>query len=278
MVRESPGGPLPDIRCRFDLMVIYRVKRWLLEPGRSNCGVPGETRVAGTSPHLGRAPVAATCDSHTVLCYNGRMRSGHVALDHLVLATPDLSATAEWVSNGTGIIPSEGGQHVGGGTRNMLCSFGPTSYLEIIGPDPDQSDPIDARPFGIDDLGEAGMVAWAIAVSDMGAARHAAVDAGFDPGPAVAMQRRRPDGVLLSWRLTMPHSTTIPFLIEWARSPHPAGDAAPGLELVEIRARHPSPGELARTLAAVGVELGVEYGTEALLVEIHGPLGTLRFG
>jgi hypothetical protein len=203
------------------------------------------------------------------------MRIATVALDHLVLATPDLEATAARVAESTGVTPSAGGRHLGHGTRNMLCSLGPNSYLEIIGPDQDQDQGggRDRRLFGIDELTEDRFVGWAIAASGIDALVTLAAAAGHHTGEPVAMHRERPDETLLSWRLTMPQSTTIPFLIDWESSPHPAIDAAPGLELVELRAQHPDPVALIAALTALGVTMGVELGPEALLVEIRGPLG-----
>ncbi|MCU1364898.1 MAG: hypothetical protein JWN39_537, partial [Ilumatobacteraceae bacterium] len=163
------------------------------------------------------------------------MRTSIAALDHLVLATPDIAATAAWLAEQTGVTPSAGGQHTGKGTRNVLCSFGPTSYLEIVGPDHEQTTPTFPRPFGIDDLTEARMVAWAVAVPDMETVLGEARRAGYDPGPASAMQRVRPDGVTLSWQLTLNLSATTPFLIEWGTPHHPAASAAPGLELSQLR-------------------------------------------
>ena len=205
------------------------------------------------------------------------MRSAAAALDHLVLATPDLAATTVWFTEQTGVVPSVGGAHVGKGTRNTLCSLGMTSYLEIVGPDPEQSDPAAGRPFGIDDLTEARIVSWAIAVPEMEAALSAARAAGYDPGSAAAMQRQQPDGELLSWTLTVAPSVTVPFLIDWGTSVHPAAHAAQGLELVELRARHLRPADLEADLEAVGVTMGIEPGLAALIVELRGPLGTVRF-
>ncbi|MCU1394320.1 MAG: hypothetical protein JWM34_2748 [Ilumatobacteraceae bacterium] len=205
------------------------------------------------------------------------MRTCIAALDHLVLATPDLHATAAWFADMTGVTPSAGGQHVGKGTRNMLCSFGHTSYLEIVGPDPEQPAPAGPRPFGIDDLTDAAMVAWAIAVPDMDAALAHAREAGYDPGPAAPMQRVRPDGVTLGWTLTTNLSVTTPFLIEWKTQQHPAASAALGLEISELRARHPHPDLLESQLDALGVTMGVMRGSEALLIELRGPLGSAWF-
>ena len=207
----------------------------------------------------------------------GFMRSAIAALDHLVLGTPDLAATAVWLEERTGVKPSPGGPHVGRGTRNMLCSLGATSYLEIIGPDPDQPTPTEDRPFGVDELTEPTMVGWAIAVPDMDVELATSRARGYDPGPATAMQRQRPDGVMLSWMLTTPPSVTVPFLIDWGSSLHPATTAAPGLELVELQASHPAPGPLAETLEALGVTMGILRGQEMLVVELRGPLGTVTF-
>ena len=206
------------------------------------------------------------------------MRSSIAALDHLVLATPDVAATAAWVAERTGIHPSAGGQHLGKGTRNMLCSLSSTSYLEIVGPDPDQPAPAGPRPFGVDDLTTAALVAWAIAVPNMDAALEAARHAGYDPGDAAPMQRRRPDNVLLRWTLTLAPSNAVPFLIDWQDSPHPAATAAPGLEIADLQARHPRPGELAGTLQALGVTMSILPGREALVVELRGPSGSIAFG
>jgi hypothetical protein len=205
------------------------------------------------------------------------MRQASDVLDHLVLATPDVGATGRWVEQATGVTASPGGRHIGRGTRNVLYSLGPASYLEIIGPDPEQASPPDPRPFGIDGLTGPALVAWAIAVDDIEAAVERARGAGFDPGPYEGMQRRRPDGVLLSWRLTTPASVVIPFLIDWGASPHPAADAVPGLILAQLAARHPDPGGVSRNLGALGVTMTIEPGSEALLATLRGPRGSIVF-
>jgi hypothetical protein len=208
--------------------------------------------------------------------YTRLMRTASAALDHLVLATPDVDETAAWISERTGVRPSAGGQHRGMGTRNMLCSLNESSYLEIIGPDPGQPDPDVARPFGLDHLTEPTVAGWAIAVADIDSAIISARAAGFDPGDASSMERTRPDGVHLEWRLTTPTAPTVPFLIDWLGSDHPAHSAAPGLELVDLQASHPEPGPLAQKLGALGVMMGILPGDEALLVEVRGPLGSVQ--
>jgi hypothetical protein len=207
--------------------------------------------------------------------YPALVRTAITALDHLVFATPDLAATSAMVARCTGVEPLMGGQHVGKGTCNMLCSFGPSSYLEIVGPDPQQADPPGPRPFGIDDLREAALVAWAIAVQYMDKALRNARAGGHDPGDAAAMQRRRPDGVLLSWELTMVPSPAVPFLIDWLGSPHPASSSPSGLKLLSLTATHPQPERYIATMKALGIEIDAIAGAESLHAVIEGPLGQL---
>ena len=82
-------------------------------------------------------------------------------IDHLVYATPDLSAGVERIEALLGVRATPGGQHPGEGTRNALIALGPTSYLEILAPDPEQPKPDRPRRFGIDTLSGPRLVTWA---------------------------------------------------------------------------------------------------------------------
>ncbi len=165
-------------------------------------------------------------------------------IDHIVLATPDLATTVADIADRVGVAPIPGGAHVGRGTYNALLGLGGHTYLEIIGPDPAQPEPPHPRAFGIDELDRARLVAWCVAprrplesvVAD--AAEH-----GFDAGPIGTMSRRRPDGVVLEWRLTFPPSgsdSLLPFLIDWRDSPHPTSDLPIGGHLIGLDLVHPS--------------------------------------
>ncbi|MGB9376638.1 MAG: VOC family protein [Mycobacteriales bacterium] len=198
------------------------------------------------------------------------------ALDHLVYATPNLDATVEDLATRLGTRPASGGSHPGLGTRNALLSVGPSSYLEVIGPDPEQPDPDSARPFGIDDLTGAALVTWAAGVDDMAAALAEARANGYDPGEPVAMRRSRPDGVELSWRLTPPQLTNggiVPFFIDWGGSAHPATDA-PAVRLVDFALLHPRPPDIRYTIFAVGAQVPLRVGGRVgVLAVIEGPAG-----
>jgi hypothetical protein len=203
-------------------------------------------------------------------------------LDHLVLAVPDLAAGTQWVARALGVEPAPGGRHVGLGTANALVGLGPGTYLEVIGPDPDQPDPVGGRPFGIDGIIGATLVTWAARVSPMAAARQAARDRGYDPGPAREMQRATPEGSLLSWSLTSPplaYDGLVPFLIDWGTTPHPSSRAPGGVVLESFVLEHDRPEPVRAALAALGLEITVvEAPVTALRAVLHGPGGTLTLG
>src|SRR5258705_11727919 len=83
-------------------------------------------------------------------------------IDHLVYASADLRSASASIAELVGVAPTPGGRHVGHGTHNELLSLGGATYLEVIGPDPDQLPPDGPRPFGIDDLRTPALVAWCV--------------------------------------------------------------------------------------------------------------------
>ncbi|MCP9950471.1 VOC family protein [Actinomadura madurae] len=194
-------------------------------------------------------------------------------LDHLVYAAPDLAAAVEDVARLTGVRPVPGGSHVGKGTRNHLLGLGGAAFLEVIGPDPGQPDPGGPRLFGIDDLTEPGLVGWAVATDDLDGTIARARAAGYDPGPAQEMSRRRPGGELLRWRLTAPRTGPVPFLIDWGETPHPAREL-PVVRLLSFDAVHPEPEAARKDVSALGVELKVREGARpSLVARLEGPNG-----
>ena len=192
-------------------------------------------------------------------------------LDHLVYAVPELSTGVDELETRFGVQALPGGPHPGRGTRNHLLSLSGSSYLEIIGPDPEQEEPGRSRPFGIDDLGRGRLVTWAIHRGDLeGAAARARV-AGYDPGKVLSMSRQAPGG-LLEWRLTLSPEREaggiVPFLIDWGQTPNPAITSTKGCALLDLYAVHPEPDKVTSLLGALDVALNLNAGPQATLIAL----------
>jgi hypothetical protein len=206
----------------------------------------------------------------------------HPLLDHLVYAVPDLTAGVADVATRTGIIPVRGGRHPGG-TANYLLALGPTSYLEIIGPDREAASGARPRVFGLDRLTEARLAAWAVHPEDLDRTAASARAHGYDPGEVSPLSRRTPEGTLLSWRLTRREQQSavelVPFLIDWGATEHPSRSGLPQVRLLTLAATHPDPPAVLHDLDAVGVDLDVTVGPQAALSALldtpNGPV-TLR--
>jgi catechol 2,3-dioxygenase-like lactoylglutathione lyase family enzyme len=192
-----------------------------------------------------------------------------MTLDHLVYATPDLEESVRLLAKLTGVRPVEGGPHPGLGTRNHLLGLGELRYLEIIGPDLAQPEPERPRPFGIDELAEPRLAAWAVRAADIEARVARSRTLGYDPGPIEPLSRRTPEGELLRWRLTFPYEPVVPFLIDWGRTPHPAR-RLPVVPLTGLTGSHPEPALVRARLAALGVELEVHEGEPGLTAVLGG--------
>lgn len=201
-------------------------------------------------------------------------------LDHLVLATPELEPTVDWVADRLGVRPAPGGRHPGVGTRNCLLSLGPGHYLEVIGPDPDQPEPQEPRPFGIDLIEGPRLTAWVVKSADLVGAVQKANQHGYELGAIQDMSRTTPDGHVLRWRLTRRRQSTVaavPMLIDWGETRHPSTTAPTGVTLVAFRAEHPQPDRVRELYAALGLDLEVRHGSEPRLsATLSGPAGRLE--
>jgi len=202
-------------------------------------------------------------------------------IDHLVYAAPDLAAGIEKVEKLLGVKAVPGGQHPGGGTRNALIRLGELTYLEIIGPDPDQPKPLQARRFGIDDLTSSRMVTWAVKGKDLDALVRNAKQHGVDLGQVQSGSRRRPDGVLLAWRLTVSPTLNadgiVPFFIDWGTTQHPASTLHKACTLLSLRAEHTDAKRVEAGLSALGLNLQVIAGSApALIATIRTPHGDVE--
>ena len=202
-------------------------------------------------------------------------------VDHLVYATPDLSLGIDTLEKLFGVRAAAGGQHPGEGTRNALIALGPASYLEIIGPDPEQPKPDKPRRFGIDDLKAPRLARWAAKGTELERLHAEAASHGITLGDVIAGSRRRPDGVVLSWRYTNPRTVVadgiVPFFIDWGTSPHPSRTAAPGVTLLSLRVEHPDAIRVQKMLSQLGLDLSVQLGAKpALIATCDSPKGRVE--
>ena len=192
-------------------------------------------------------------------------------VDHLVYGAPELGAACAELERLLGVRPAAGGVHEGLGTHNALLGLGGGAYLEVIAPDPGQPAPDVPRHQGLDALPAPRLVGWAAKATGLEARVASSRAAGYDPGPAVPMSRRRPDAVLLEWRLTVlgrepAGGGLAPFLIDWGAAAHPAETAPGGCRLTGLRGEHPEPASVEAMLSALGVSLAVSWGERAVLV------------
>lgn len=191
-------------------------------------------------------------------------------VDHLVYATPDLERGINTLEGLLGVRATPGGQHPGLATRNALIALGRSTYLEIIGPDPEQPKPDGPRRFGIDELAAPRLTTWVAKGTDLGAFVARARQSGVMLGNAISGSRKRPDGVVLSWRYTDPTivlaDRLIPFVIDWGTSPHPSATAAPGAKLIALRAEHPDAAAVQKMLDRLGLNLPVTAGAKPVLI------------
>lgn len=230
---------------------------------------------------IGVAMVLAAGFTMTAPAQTAASRTLLAHIDHLVYATPDLDLGITTIEKQLGVRATPGGQHPGLGTRNALVALGPSTYLEIIGPDPEQPAPAASRRFGIDDLKAPRLLTWVAKGTDLDALSARAKARGVALGAVIPGSRKRPDGVLLTWRYTDPNTVLadrlVPYFIDWGRSPHPSATAARGATLVQLRAEHPDPDRAQKILDVLGLELRVSKGPmTALIATIESPRGRVE--
>ncbi len=202
-------------------------------------------------------------------------------VDHLVYTVPNVQAGIESAEELFGVKATPGGQHPGLGTRNALIALGPQSYLEIIGPDPEQPKPAGPRRFGIDDLKAPHLMTWVAKGKSLDKFDADAKAHGIDLGAVIPGSRKRPDGVVLKWTYTDPQvvlaDRLIPYFIDWGSSPHPSATAAKGVTLTSLRAEHPDAARVQKMLKQLGLELAVTRGPKpSLIATFDSPKGKVE--
>jgi catechol 2,3-dioxygenase-like lactoylglutathione lyase family enzyme len=142
-------------------------------------------------------------------------------LDHVVIGVRDLDvATQRYQQLGFEVRP--GGRHLDQGTHNAIIRFG-LDYIELLS----IYDETEARANRLGGQGlldflqerEGGLLGYAVATTDIEQDTARFRETELLVGAPSPMQRLRPDGRLLSWRLLtpdgLPWRQPWPFLIQW---------------------------------------------------------------
>jgi catechol 2,3-dioxygenase-like lactoylglutathione lyase family enzyme len=141
--------------------------------------------------------------------------------DHAVIGVRDLPAAMARYRE-LGFVVVEGGRHTGIGTCNALVRFG-LDYLELIS----VCDQPEAEAAGGNSAAlaralrerDSALVGYALATDQIEGLAVRFRERGLEAAGPVAMERLRPDGRLLSWRLLIPFGaswlTPWPFFIQW---------------------------------------------------------------
>lgn len=222
-----------------------------------------------------------------------------LALDHLVIAAPDLEPGTAHVADLLGIAPQDGGAHAAMGTHNRVLGMFGGVYLEVIAIDPAAA-PARPRWFGLDTEAvrqrlQSGpfLLHWAARVErpvdlTLWQSQYPARIA-----PVIPMTRGD-----LRWRITVPEDGALPgwqgeadtagdgllpSLIQWDVAAYP-GISLPrqDLALRKLSGRHPRAELLRQGLAWLGADhlIAIEQsnGQPELWAEIETPQGirTLR--
>jgi catechol 2,3-dioxygenase-like lactoylglutathione lyase family enzyme len=139
--------------------------------------------------------------------------------DHAVIAVRDLD-TALSTFQRLGFDARPGGRHDGGGTHNGLVRFG-LDYIELLSVYDEAAARASRGQTILDTLNgrEAALIGYALASDDIGKDAASFVGDNHKAYQPRAMQRTRPDGQTLTWRVYSPGETSWqhpwPFLIQW---------------------------------------------------------------
>lgn len=186
-------------------------------------------------------------------------------IDHLVFAVPNLASGQQFLEEKLGLPLTYGGQHPGRGTHNALLRLGPSQYLELLAPDPQQSAMATPPWMGIPLLTKPRLTRWAWRSENMEGDLAQLYPDGNDLPPVLDGARRQPNGQVLQWRLSQPPDTPevslLPFFIDWQGAHHPTDQLPIGGQLQAIRLTHPTADLIQNKLTQLGASFSVIPGS-----------------
>lgn len=147
-----------------------------------------------------------------------------IGFDHALVMVEDLERAGRDFHQRYGLASVEGGRHTGLGTGNRIVPLGP-DYLElmaVVDADEAQAGPLGPWVTALESSSALG--ALCLRTNDIESV------ASRLGSPALPMQRVRPDGVVLAWRLAGLDQTlsdpSLPFFIQWDVPPQDMPGAA----------------------------------------------------
>jgi hypothetical protein len=202
-------------------------------------------------------------------------------LDHLLWACANLDDAVSQLQALSGATVHRGGSHPGGGTRNALLGLNNTTYLEIIGPDPEQ-DISGTHGELMASLPMPRLITYAVACADFNMTKTRLNAIGLTMAAPVAASRELEDGQLLHWQSASitghDFGPFVPFLINWGDSPHPSASLAPECKLADFSLKHPNADGLNQVLTALQLDIRCETGSADMYASITTPAGDISLG
>ena len=179
-----------------------------------------------------------------------------------------------------GVRPVPGGTHPSFGTQNALLSLGPSTYLEVIAPDPNTSLPNQDILFDEYFNQRSQLARWVVQTEQIEKITNGALSSGLNLGSVQNGSRKKPDGSIIAWQITdpwvIPLEGAVPFIINWGDTPHPAASLVSGGELLGFVLEHPKPVQVREALTLLGLSIEIKQSEKFRLVATietaHGPI------
>lgn len=200
-------------------------------------------------------------------------------IDHLVYCVHDLDVSIEHFYEAYGLKATIGGKHANQGTRNALINLGNNCYLELLAIDKENKSIARNRWMGIDLLQVDKFTRWAMGSSQIDSLSKSLREYNEILGQSIQGERLKPDGTLLSWKMTVPAShpevELMPFLIDWSDSvSYPTDGLDQQGQLIELQLLHPEPDKLKPAFIELGIDIPIEKNEEvSIKALIEGPMG-----